>query len=226
MDEAMSANAQSWRVNVGGEVFEASRQTFNQSVVLATFLGEDLSNDTSEPASPPFWDRDPELFREVLRLLRGHRFLQHPRLKWHEVRAEADFYQVSNLDELGPPPVLVFPPDLPAFPRKLSLERTNTRKAYWIPRSLSGSSLPPDVLSELSQIQQDRVISEGALPRLGFLRIGDTNEYIRKEKIAFYAKDWKIPLEVTSFPSEIERVETEKWLSVTFWIPQNEGCQI
>lgn len=207
------------KLNVGGHVFEASVVTLRKSVFLATFLGEDLSNENG--ANPPFLDRDPELFTEVLRLLRGYQFKSHPRLQWIEVKAEADFYQVPGLDGLAPPPPVVLPPDMPAVTRKIYIQRSNTKKCHWIPCSPSGT-LPKDVDDklrrlELSHGQFTYEIELSVLPALGFVE-GEDMVFARTEKTIIYAKvDGRLPV-VPPLPQEVKRDESnEEWLSITYW---------
>jgi len=216
-----ASDATSQKLNVGGHIFEASAVTLSKSIFLATLLGEDL-HDELDGANSPFLDRDPELFTEVLRLLRGYQFKQHPRLQWSEVKSEADFYQVPNLDALGPPPPVVLPPDMPAITTKILLSRAPTKKCHWIPRSPSGS-LPDDVQDSLYRISLSggdfiREIDISVLLALGFVQDGDNMEFTRTEKTIFYAKvDGCLPV-VPPLPQEIKRDESrEEWMSITYW---------
>jgi len=207
------------KLNVGGQVFEASVATFNKSLFLATFFGEDLSDPLD--ATPRFLDRDPELFTEVLRLLRGYPFKRHPRILWSEVKKEADFYQVPDLNDLAPPPPLVLPPEMPAT-TTIRLCRAPTKKTHWIPRSLCGP-LPNDVRNKSYHLsicgaQALQAIDDSVLPKLGFVQHDDdTMDFTRKEKTVFYAKvDGLLP-EVPVHPREMIRKTDEEWLSVTYW---------
>merc|ERR1712032_336952 len=85
------------QVNVGGVLFSAAGSTFMKSGYLAALQSMELGDDLRDDAGHLFIDRDPDLFSEVLRLLRGYKFNKHPRLSWEEVKHEADFYQLEEL---------------------------------------------------------------------------------------------------------------------------------
>jgi len=164
-----------------------------------------------------------ELFTEVLRLLRGYQFKQHPRLQWSEVKAEADFYQVPDLCALGPPPLVVLPPDMPAITTKVIVSRAPTKKCHWVARSPSGN-LADDVERRTDRLQVGgvamREIQLSVLPALGFAQLPneDIMEFVRTEKTIFYTKvDGRLPV-VPPLPQAMKRDEScEGWLSITYW---------
>lgn len=218
-----SSGDELWKLNVGGQIFQAKLSTFSKSEFLATFLGDDLSNDSD--ASPPFLERDPELFTEILRLLRGYQFKQHPRLQWSEVKAEAQFYQVPNLDSFAPPLPLMLPPASPPVKRKFALYRAQTRRIHWIPSKAFGT-LPADVQQKLYSLgEHGHAICESCLPSLGFAQADDKMQFTHWEKTVFYAEfDGRLP-EVPGAPNEVERFECERWLEVKHWLPEHAALQ-
>lgn len=198
-----------------------------KSIFLATFLGDDLSEDAIDSAGRPFVDRDPELFDEVLRLLRGYEFKRHPRLIWSEVKAEADYYQVPNLDALSLPPNVALPPDMPAIARKITFSRSNTKRCHWIPTCTPALPFPADVETKLYSIGNPsfgaplRALCPSSLLGLGFVVQPDSMEYTRKEKTVFYAKVDGIPPDVPFLPNEIMQEEAEMWLKITYWLHED-----
>eukprot|EP00747_Dinoflagellata_sp_TGD_P028894 gnl/TRDRNA2_/TRDRNA2_133551_c0_seq1.p1 gnl/TRDRNA2_/TRDRNA2_133551_c0~~gnl/TRDRNA2_/TRDRNA2_133551_c0_seq1.p1 ORF type:complete len:250 (+),score=38.60 gnl/TRDRNA2_/TRDRNA2_133551_c0_seq1:92-841(+) len=98
-------------VNVGGKVFSVSTGTLRKSPFFASLLSDDLTDDLKDHKGRLFVDRDPELFAEVLRLLRGYPAQDTLHMPWSVVKAEADFYQVPVV-ELTAAVEVVIPPDI------------------------------------------------------------------------------------------------------------------
>uniref|UniRef100_A0A7S1PJW0 Potassium channel tetramerisation-type BTB domain-containing protein n=1 Tax=Alexandrium catenella TaxID=2925 RepID=A0A7S1PJW0_ALECA len=215
-------------LNVGGQIFMVSRATWMRAGFLATLLADDLGHDMMDTAGNIFIDRDPELFGEVVRLLRGYAFVRHPRLTWQEVRAEADFYQVrsEDIDALAPPPAVVLPP-----------ERVTTQVVtlLWVgsndPRNrwhVSGGrkSLTQDIDASMPGgpgAASTRLEPE-ILERLGFQK-GETTftlsktEFTRTVRIAFYEKMGGA-ISVPVLPEEVHREDHPQWLQITYTHPQ------
>ena len=83
-------------LNVGGTLFQCTRQTLTQSNTFFTGLVE---TDPSLNASPLFIDRDGTHFRFILNWLRGVRFLPPDDAILSELAYEADYYAMEDMVE-------------------------------------------------------------------------------------------------------------------------------
>merc|ERR1712176_772854 len=81
-------------VNVGGQIFRASSATLRRSNYIASLLCDELDDALKDSDGRLFLDRDPQIFAEVLRLLRGYQPRPLNDVPWSALKAEADFYQV------------------------------------------------------------------------------------------------------------------------------------
>ena len=95
------------RINVGGQVFETTLATVEAGgpdCILCPMLektwSRDRTNSVSEthPAFIPeiFIDRDPDLFRSLLNLLRTRHFDPPPGARLETILAEADYFGLLN----------------------------------------------------------------------------------------------------------------------------------
>lgn len=211
----MTTSNQIVKVNVGGRIFEAQKSTLTASGFLANLLDADLEEDQSFTSGQLFIDRDPVLFEEVLRLLRGYTFIRHARSMWQEIKAEADFYLVpiTSLDSLYSPEVVVKLPPGMSNTRTLIFNIEHTKKnAHWLPRT----SLPPDVKTYIAGVH-GLAVDPVHLKELGFVHVGDGNHmFERKERIVYYTKSCDATTLVPTHPHEIERLELPRWTQVTY----------
>lgn len=210
-------------INVGGTRFEASEDTFNKSGYVALLLGKELSDDDMMDSDGHlFIDRDPELFAEVLRLLRGYRFFRHPRLTWSEVRAEADFYQVqvADCDSLAPHPRITLPPDMvyQQTVQLLFVGSNNTGNQWHI--SGEKEKAPADVLKSMNP-GNNTPLQPDTLIRLGFSQGQTTGPdqfaktlFHRKVRVVSYDKFDVVP----SVTNELVRDASSDFVQVSYSI--------
>jgi len=215
------------RLNVGGRVFMAAKATLAKAGFLAALLQKQNTKDMVDADGEIYIDRDPQLFAEVLRLLRGYTFSPHPRLTWQDVRDEAAFYQVraSDVDALTPRPVQVVPPER-LTTQKVSLFSVDAGDVggnTWyvregregmtddvdsrMPDGRGGSSncVDLDLLWELGF--QEGVIDDDHLPRKVFTR---------QLRTVCYAKPRGDPIAVPFLPDEVDRKDCPHWVQVSY----------
>ncbi|CAE8584474.1 unnamed protein product [Polarella glacialis] len=222
-------------VNVGGRIFTASSATLRKSPYLESLMGDELTDDLRDPEGRLFIDRDPEIFAEVLRLMRGHapRALPPGELHWAEVRAEADFFQIP-LNQIEPPVEVVLPPDV------LSVRRLYVDDQPPPATTASGgpdelcmytlSDLPPDFKSQTSivGVEVDRRSFVGTktvflarrqlLQEAGFCFYRPESLWERTER-RVYHRLRGTELVVPKHPTEVSRERTEHYMCITYAVP-------
>jgi hypothetical protein len=218
------------KVNVGGRTFEASHASLRKSTFFDALLSDDLSDDLKDEDGRLFIDRDPDLFSQVLRILRGYAPQTSPELTWAMVKAEADFYSIP-VDLLQPPVEVAIPPDI-LFVRRLYAERENPCPEHLSRDEIcmySMSDLPPDLKSQTRIIAVEVirhqcgsktmfVISQRVLEEAGFLeRSGGTWE--RTERRCYHKLEGGTQLLVADHPMEVCRDMTDHYVCVTYAIP-------
>lgn len=218
-------------VNVGGTIFKAGVATLGKSKFLAPILGDELSDDMKDDQGRLYIDRDPALFREVLRLLRGYpaRLSADSQFSWNDLKAEADFFQVP-LEMLNAPVEVAVPPDI------LSVRRVYAEDPESITDPLhrgemgmySMSDLPPDLKSATRIIAVEVMRGCGAktvfavgqrtLEEAGFAEsIGGVWE--RTERYCYHRIRPDCELVIPKHPMEISRAVHEHFVCVTYCIP-------
>lgn len=216
-------------VNVGGRLFKASAATLRISPFFANLLADDLIDDLRDGDGRLFVDRDPELFAEVLRLLRGYppRSVSHGGLRWSMVKAEADFYQVP-LQFLTPPAEVVMPPDVLSV-RRLYLEIGSKETLHRDELCMySLTDLPPDLRSQtrIQSVEVNRhqcgsktvfVVNQQILEEAGFMDRAD-GMYERTERRCYYRHDGH-EIIIPAHPMEVCREHHESYVCVTYAVP-------
>lgn len=220
------------QLNVGGRIFEAYRKTFEASVYLKTMLSCDLVEDSMDADGRVFVDRDPELFQQVLKLLRRYRYRNQPGLSWEEVKDEADFYQVPDLECLAPEkPVTVVVPDEEVSIRRFTFGTLVTKRGdvRVVVSDSDQRRLPSDLADRLYQLAPYRgapfCINFDALLNAGFELNGavyDDNgrakqelTYECRERVVFYAKAAGTELQVAELRDEVVREDLPQWIRIT-----------
>jgi len=218
-------------VNVGGQIFVASENTLMKSPFLASLLGGELVDDMRDSHGRLFIDREPTLFAEVLRILRGHQPRSNETTSWHEVKAEADFYQVPlNLLEL--PAQVVLPPNILSVRRLYLEDQPPAEVSHRGPDDLcmySLQDLPPDLKSQTSIIgvEVDHqtfgtktlfLVRKQILMEAGFLYSRQEALWERTEQ-SNYHKRGGAPLCIPTHPTEVCREETSDYVCITYAVP-------
>jgi len=215
-------------VNVGGTTFKASAATLRKSPFFASLLSDELTDDLRDQDGRLFVDRDPELFAEVLRIMRGYRFqVSSERLPWNAVRAEADFYQIP-LDLLHSPAEVVIPPDILSVRRIYTeLQCTETLRRDEI-CMYSLSDLPPDLKTQtrIVAVEVNRhqcgtktvfVISQQVLEEAGFCERSETT-WERTERRCYHKYNG-MELVIPKHPMEVGREEHPEYVCVVYAVP-------
>merc|ERR1712232_1014922 len=174
-----------------------------------------MGDDSVDANGHLFIDRDPEIFEEVLRILRGYAFNSHPRLTWDEIKSEADFYLVPPELLADPAPEIALPPEMITIDTiRFRVERSK-KSAHWIPLE---NAIPQDVQARMYTAGvHGRAVHPVALKELGFRQISDAFEnYERKCRIIYYAKPKGVKLEIPGHANEIERHESSHWVCVSY----------
>mmetsp|Transcript_10730 Transcript_10730/g.37550 ORF Transcript_10730/g.37550 Transcript_10730/m.37550 type:complete len:292 (+) Transcript_10730:161-1036(+) len=215
-------------VSVGGTIFRASASTLKKSPFLASLLSDEFIDDMRDPEGRLFVDRDPELFAEVLRLMRGC----EPRAgtnSWYSVKAEADFYQIP-LNLLRAPVEVIVPPDILVVRHLYSYTGTPSSEA------LRGdelcmyclTDLPPDLKTQIriDSVLVNRhqcgsktvfVISQQVLEEAGFYERSD-GLWERTER-RLYHRSSGVELVIPKHPMEVDRERQEHFLCITYVVP-------
>lgn len=218
-------------LNVGGRLFQAYRNTLERSVHLKTLLGNDLEDDALDPDGRLFIDRDPELFAQVLKLLRGYRYRICSGLSWEEIKGEADFYQVPELECLAPEkPVTVVVPEETVSIRRVSLKSFVTKRGrqHFEIDDSNVRELPPELASQVYELAPyrgspqalsvDSVIAAGFEPKDPEHSNGADKDkwvYECKERVVFYAKTAGAVLQVPELHNEVLREDCIHWIRIT-----------
>lgn len=215
-------------VNVGGRVFQASGMTLRKSPFFKSLLSDDLIDDLKDADGRLFVDRDPDLFAEVLRLLRGFLPRHLPdKVPWSAVKAEADFYQIP-LELLSSPAEVVIPPDILCV-RRLYTEVSCTealRRDEVCMYSLS--DLPPDLKTQtrIIAVEVNRhqcgtktvfVISQQVLEEVGFCERSETT-WERTERRCYHKYNG-MDLVIPTHPMEVGREEHDAYMCVVYAVP-------
>lgn len=226
----MSDSTACVEVNVGGQIFKASLLTLRRSGFLASLLDDDLTDDLKDKYGHLFLDRDPELFVEVLRLLRGHAARQLPdgRNTWSAVKAEADFYQVP-VELLMSPMELAIPPDILTV-RRLYID-DNCMEAVRRDEICMYSliDLPPDLKTQIRivAVEVNRhhsgsktvfVVSRQVLEEASY---GDRLDgaWERIERRCYHKITEGVELIIPAHPMEISREHCAFYVCVTYAVP-------
>lgn len=215
-------------VNVGGQIFKSSAWTLRKSTFFASLLSDDLVDDMRDAEGRLFIDRDPELFVEVLRLLRGYRPRKSSdQLPWGAVKAEADFYQVP-LDLLSAPCEVVIPPDILCVRRlynEASCTETLRRDEVCM---YSLSDLPPDLKTQtrIVAVEVNRhqcgtktvfVISKQVLEEAGFCERPEVC-WERTERRCYHKYN-SMELVIPTHPMEVGREEHDDYVCLVYAVP-------
>lgn len=191
-----------------------------------------MMDDLRDKEGRLFVDRDPELFAEVLRLLRGcpPRILDN--IPWNDIKAEADFYGVP-LEAMRPPTEVILPPSVLTV-RRLYVEPVTSeilRRDELCMYSMS--DLPPDMKSQTRIIAVEVlhgiirgsktvfVVSQPVLEEAGFCERpdGTIRAWERTERHSYHAQKAGIELIIPSHPMEVNREIHEHYISVTYAVP-------
>lgn len=200
-------------------MFQALHSTFAKAGFLANLFSEDMGGDPVDANGCEFLDRDPELFEEVLRLLRGYTFESHPRLTWDAIKSEADFYLVPPelITEHAPGPEIALPPEMVSI-ETLRFRIEHTKKScHWIPTT---DELPLDVQAKMYTAGiHGRAVPPVALKELGFKKVGEVSEiYDRKIRTIYYPKPKGGKVEIPKHENEVDRHESSCWMLVAYII--------
>jgi hypothetical protein len=209
------------QINVGGRMFQSLQSTFAKAGFLANLFSEDMGGDSVDTNGCVFLDRDPELFEEVLRLLRGYSFESHPRLNWDAIKSEADFYLVlpELITEHAPEPEIALPPEMISIETlRFRIERTK-KSCHWIPTT-DEYQLPLDVQAKMYTAGiHGRAVPPVALKELGFKKVDENFEiYERKIRTIYYLKPKGGEVEIPSHKNEVDRHESSCWTWVAYAI--------
>jgi len=219
-------------LNVGGRLFQSYRTTLEASSHLKILLSSDLEDDTVDADGRLFIDRDPELFEQVLKLLRGYRFRNRAGLSWDEVKEEADFYQVPGLENFAPEkPVVVVVPEETTAILQVSLRSMVSKRGrqHYVICHDDVDNLPADLASQVYQcapypscplcLSIDGVIAAGFVLKEPVNSVDDNDEntwtYECKERVVFYAKTPGTLLEVPKLRNEVLREDCPHWIRIT-----------
>lgn len=218
-------------LNVGGMIFQAHRTTLERSIFLKTLLSSDFDDDSLDTDGKLFIDRDPELFKQVLKLLRGYRFHSNPVLSWEEVKAEADFYQVPDLEILAPEtPVIVVVPEETVLVRRLRLTEFPTRrgKVHYTVSDSDWSQLPADLANKVFYLSAHgpTCLDIATVLAAGYelkneKESEDADEFQQqmiyecREKIIYHAKTPGTVLQVPKLQNEVLREDCPHWICIT-----------
>lgn len=220
------------QLNVGGTVFQAYQTTLQRSVHLKTLLSSELEDDSVDTDGTLFIDRDPDLFKQVLKLLRGYRFRSQPGLSWEEVKQEADFYQVPELETVAPEiPVIVVVPEEAVVIRQVTLVEFVTKRGrvYYTVSDSDWRQLPDDLANKVHSLSAhgptcldiNHVIAAGYerknLEDGGEDDTDDTKEkliYECQEKVVYYAKTAGTSLQVAELHNEVLREDCPHWIRI------------
>lgn len=94
------------RLNVGGTIFSTHKSTLTaQSGYFQAMFSGNWSESSSNPKEPPFIDRDPENFRQILNWLRDPRF-ELPT----KVLPDLEYFQIDHGYQTEPEPIEPFSP--------------------------------------------------------------------------------------------------------------------
>jgi hypothetical protein len=98
------------KINVGGEIFITTEATLSRSAFLDTMLNNVEYKKEVDADGNLFVDKDPELFKYILKYLRTLRPVQSHFLE-NELLEEADYYQITDFAVAKPPlPPILLPP--------------------------------------------------------------------------------------------------------------------
>mmetsp|Transcript_29094 Transcript_29094/g.46304 ORF Transcript_29094/g.46304 Transcript_29094/m.46304 type:complete len:247 (+) Transcript_29094:46-786(+) len=218
------------KVNVGGTIFEASPATLRKSTFFDSLLGDELSDDLKDSEGHLFIDRDPILFDQVLRILRGYIPQTSRDVSWAMVKEEADFYSIP-IDLLKAPVEVVLPPDILVV-RRLYAENETPCPEHLARDEIcmySMTDLPPDLKSQTRIIAVEVirhqcgsktmfVISQRVLEEAGFLeRASGTWE--RTERRCYHTLKDGTQLLIPEHPMEVLRESTDHYVCVTYAVP-------
>lgn len=225
----LSTNA-CMEVNVGGRVFKASASTLRKSPFLSSLISDELHDDLRDADGRLFIDRDPDLFHEVLSLLRGY----EPRAdlgknSWTAVKLEADFYQIP-VELLQGPVEVVLPPDilvvrhLYTYPGQPSTEPLKAEEICMY----SLNDLPPDLKTQIriDSVLVNRhqcgsktvfVVGRLVLSEAGFCDRGD-GVWERTERKCYHRKNG-MQLVIPRHPMEVDREDHPHYLCITYVVP-------
>mmetsp|Transcript_6602 Transcript_6602/g.14428 ORF Transcript_6602/g.14428 Transcript_6602/m.14428 type:complete len:247 (-) Transcript_6602:65-805(-) len=217
-------------VNVGGQVFRATAATLRRCPFFASMLGDDLVDNLKDSDGRVFVDRDPQLFYEVLRLLRGYAPRNLPEVPWSSVKAEADYYGVP-LDLLSAPVQVVLPPDVLSV-RRLYVEAQSTEVLRRDEVCMySMIDLPPDLKSqtrivavEVMRHQGTKtvfVITQQLLQHAGFYEaeVDRFHRWERTERRCYHPIVGGMQLVIPHHPMEISREVEEHYVCVSYAVP-------
>lgn len=215
-------------VNIGGTIFIATAGTLRKSPFFASLLSDELVDDLRDAEGRLFVDRDPELFAEVLRLLRGYQ----PRIErhgWGVVKAEADFYQIP-LDCLRPPVEVLIPPDILVVRHVFAYNGTRSTESLRADEVCVYclGDVPPDLKTQIriDSVHVNRhqsgsktvfVVSQQVIEEAGFFQRAE-GFYERTERRCYHKKSG-LELVIPKHPMEVEREHQEHYLCITYVIP-------
>lgn len=223
-------------VNVGGHHFRAAASTLRKSPFFASLLADDLVDDLRDSEGRLFVDRDPELFAEVLRLLRGYAPRSSPSVVWDAIKAESDFYGVP-LEDLRPPVEVKMPPDIltvrrlyvEAAPREAMMTEALRRDEVCM---YTMTDLPPDLKSQTRIVAVEVirhqwgsktvfVANQQVLEEAGFCERADgsVRAWERTERRCYHAMQGGVEVVIPTHPMEVCREHYEHYVCVTYALP-------
>jgi len=226
---AAASSAGVAEVNVGGEVFRVSSRTLRKSPFLAALLADDLADDLRDKEGRLFIDRDPTLFAEIVRLLRGYPASHSPQLPWGLVKAEADFYQVP-VDLIKPPVQVATPPDILRVRRLYRGEGTTSEPRHEDELCMvSMSDIPADLKSQTRIIAVEVIgqwcgsktvflVSQRVLEEAAFVE-RENGTWERAERLCYHRLTGGVELVVPEHPAEVCRETHPDYVCVTYAVP-------
>lgn len=221
-------------INVGGKVYKASFATLRRSTFLSHLLSDELSDDLKDDGGRLFIDRDPDLFGEVLRLLRGYpsRCAPETAFAWTDIKHEADFYQIP-VEMMVQPVEVILPPDVLCV-RRLYSEGTTPSGVEPLHRDeicmYAMGDLPQDLRSQ-TRIVAVEVLQPGSasktvfaigqrmLEESGFFSHSQNGVWERTERRCYHRVTPHVQVIIPTHPMELCRETHEHYICVTYCIP-------